>query len=447
MTNKPTIILATSNGIGMGHLARASAIAKSLRHQANPIIVSMAGGIAEIPEALDISCEYLPGKDRNWMARSRWDLYLRDRLVALIDETNAAVLTFDGVVPYAGVIAARIARPNVKLVWIRRGLWQKKIHRFALPLQSKAMDLILEPGDYAFEYDHGPTAKRKDAVRTAPVSLYQANEALDRKSARDLLGLDQNRPAVLVQLGTGADDANEKMAAALKGLIEWPNLQVVLTKDPVDKNGTSLAPSGLDLKVIRYFPLARVLSAFDAGICATGYNGVHELLAAGLPTVLISNIRGMDDQEARAKWCHDQGYAIRANQADLADITRTVKLLEDEGTRKKLSQNCALLPAPIGGEEIANKLTKLASIPNHKSNNLSRTLLFLALRYLAIGYRKLVKQNTVQSVVHGQPVFSDTKVSSDLRSLIKANSRFEHLINPASSKYKSRREQIAKQYY
>ncbi len=447
MTNKPTIILATSNGIGMGHLARASAIAKSLRHQANPIIVSMAGGIAEIPEALDISCEYLPGKDRNWMARSRWDLYLRDRLVALIDETNAAVLTFDGVVPYAGVIAARIARPNVKLVWIRRGLWQKKIHRFALPLQSKAMDLILEPGDYAFEYDHGPTAKRKDAVRTAPVSLYQANEALDRKSARDLLGLDQNRPAVLVQLGTGADDANEKMAAALKGLIEWPNLQVVLTKDPVDKNGTSLAPSGLDLKVIRYFPLARVLSAFDAGICATGYNGVHELLAAGLPTVLISNIRGMDDQEARAKWCHDQGYAIRANQADLADITRTVKLLEDEDTRKKLSQNCALLPAPIGGEEIANKLTKLASIPNHKSNNLSRTLLFLALRYLAIGYRKLVKQNTVQSVVHGQPVFSDTKVSSDLRSLIKANSRFEHLINPASSKYKSRREQIAKQYY
>lgn len=447
MTNKPTIILATSNGIGMGHLARASAIAKSLRHQANPIIVSMAGGIAEIPEALDISCEYLPGKDRNWMARSRWDLYLRDRLVALIDETNAAVLTFDGVVPYAGVIAARIARPNVKLVWIRRGLWQKKIHRFALPLQSKAMDLILEPGDYAFEYDHGPTAKRKDAVRTAPVSLYQANEALDRKSARDLLRLDQNRPAVLVQLGTGADDANEKMAAALKGLIEWPNLQVVLTKDPVDKNGTSLAPSGLDLKVIRYFPLARVLSAFDAGICATGYNGVHELLAAGLPTVLISNIRGMDDQEARAKWCHDHGYAIRANQADLADITRTVKLLEDEDTRKKLSQNCALLPAPIGGEEIANKLTKLASIPNHKSNNLSRTLLFLALRYLAIGYRKLVKQNTVQSVVHGQPVFSDTKVSSDLRSLIKANSRFEHLINPASSKYKSRREQIAKQYY
>ena len=140
--NKPTVILATSNGIGMGHLARASAIAKALKNDANPIIVSMAGGIAEIPSALGIPCEYIPGKDRGWMPRPKWDLYLRDRLVALIDETDAKVLTYDGVVPYAGVIAARIARPNVKLVWIRRGLWQKKIHRFALPLQSAAMDMV-----------------------------------------------------------------------------------------------------------------------------------------------------------------------------------------------------------------------------------------------------------------------------------------------------------------
>jgi len=348
--NKPTVILATSNGIGMGHLARASAIAKALKNDANPIIVSMAGGIAEIPSALGIPCEYIPGKDRRWMPRPKWDLYLRDRLVALIDETDAKVLTYDGVVPYAGVVAARIARPNVKLVWIRRGLWQKKIHRFALPLQSAAMDLIIEPGDFAFAYDHGPTSKRKDAIRTAPVSLYQSDEALNREESRKILGLDQSRPAVLVQLGTGADDANEKMTVALKGLLNWPDLQVVLTKEPVDKAGKSLAPEGLDLKVVRYFPLAKVLAAFDAGVCATGYNGVHELLSAALPTVLVSNIRGMDDQEARAKWCHDFGYALRADQADLNDITNTVKKLQDSNIRASLSSKCRTLPAPIGGE-------------------------------------------------------------------------------------------------
>ena len=66
---KPTIIFATSNGIGMGHLARATAISKALKSDAEPIIVSMASGIAEIPDALGIPCEYIPGKDRRWMPR------------------------------------------------------------------------------------------------------------------------------------------------------------------------------------------------------------------------------------------------------------------------------------------------------------------------------------------------------------------------------------------
>ena len=444
--SKPTVILATSNGIGMGHLARASAIAKALKTEANPIIVSMAGGIAEIPEALGIPCEYIPGKDRRWMPRPKWDLYLRDRLVALIDETDAKVLTYDGVVPYAGVIAARIARPKVKLVWIRRGLWQKKIHRFALPLQSAAMDYVIEPGDYAFAYDHGPTSKRKEAIRTAPVSLYQSSDALNREESRKLLGLDQNRPAVLVQLGTGADDANEKMTAALKGLLGWPDLQVVLTKEPVDRNGNSLAPKGLDLKVIRYFPLAKVLAAFDAGVCATGYNGVHELLAAKLPTVLVSNIRGMDDQEARAKWCHDFGYALRADQANLTNITETVKELQDPNMRASLSFKCSELPSPIGGEEIAHKLIKFISTES-KSNNLARILLFQSLRYLAIGYRAIIKQKPGAAVSNNPAIFSDSTKASDLHQNIRSGNRFEHLISGSTGKYQQIRHEIADKYY
>jgi len=106
---KPTIILATSNGVGMGHLARASAVALALKEVANPIIVSMAGGIAEVPAFMGIRCEYIPGRDRMWMSREKWDVYLRDRLLALVEETNAKVLSFDGVVPYPGVIATKNA--------------------------------------------------------------------------------------------------------------------------------------------------------------------------------------------------------------------------------------------------------------------------------------------------------------------------------------------------
>ena len=461
-TNKPTIILATSNGVGMGHLARASAVALALKPVANPIIVSMAGGIAEIPSFMGIRCEYIPGRDRLWMSREKWDAYLRDRLLALVEETNAKVLSFDGVVPYPGVIAARNANPKLKLVWVRRGLWQKKPQRFILGLQAKMMDAIVEPGDIARAYDFGPTSKRKDSVLTSPVSLFRKEDALSREDARKALGLDLNRPVALVQLGTGDSDVNHKMTAALEGLLGWKDLQVILTKAPIDKDGNSLAPEGLDIKVARYFPLAKVLHAFDAGICATGYNGVHELLPAQVPTVFVSNIRGTDDQEARARWCNDFGYALRADQADLADITKTVKQLQDPEVRARLSAKCAELPNTTGGQEIADILFALATAQaparaktftfyrlmaqDHINRGL-RHVANLGLRRVALVYRFLNPHIVVQVTKQEPPVFGDSIVPAELHTLIKASTRFEHLITGASPAYRAKREEIAKTAY
>ena len=459
---KPTIILATSNGVGMGHLARASAIALALKEYANPIIVSMAGGIAEIPEFMGIRCEYIPGRDRMWMSREKWDEYLRDRLLALVDETGARVMSFDGVVPYPGVIAAKVSHPKLALVWVRRGLWQKKPQRFVLGLQSQMMDYIVEPGDFARAYDFGPTAERKDAQLTSSVSLFQKDTALSRDEARKVLGLDLSRPAVLVQLGTGDSDVNEKMTAALSGLLGWKDVQVILTKQPLDKDGNSLAPSGLDIRVVRHFPLARVLRAFDASVCATGYNGVHELLPAHVPTVFVSNIRGTDDQEARAQWCHDMGFALRANQADIGDITATVKKLQDADVRARLSKKCAELPDPSGGAEIAKILYELAvreepirpswlrynqlRIQEHINRGM-RHVAYMGLRRLALVYRFINPHIVVQVTREEPPIWGSQNTAQELHPLIKGEQRFEHLISGASDAYIKRRKEIAEAAY
>ena len=460
--SKPTIILATSNGVGMGHLARASAVALSLKDVADPIIVSMAGGIAEIPSFMGIRCEYIPGRDRLWMSREKWDTYLRDRLLALVEETDAKVISFDGVVPYPGVIAARNANPDLKLVWVRRGLWQKKPQRFILGLQAKMMDTIVEPGDIARAYDFGPTSKRKDSILTSPVSLFRKTDAFSRDDARKVLGLDLHRPVALVQLGTGDSDVNLKMTAALEGLLGWKDLQVILTKAPIDKDGNSLAPDGLDIKVVRYFPLAKLLHAFDAGVCATGYNGVHELLPAQIPTVFVSNIRGTDDQEARARWCHDFGFALRADQADLADITKVVKQLQDPDVRERLSAKCAELPDTTGGQEIADILHSLAAqststkaktftfirlmVQDHINRGL-RHVANLGLRRVALVYRFINPHIVGQVTKQEPPVFSNSIEPSELQKLIKSATRFEHLITGASPAYRAKREEIAKTAY
>ena len=432
----------------MGHLARATAIAEELKNVARPILVSVAGGIAEIPSTTGIPCEYIPGKTRRWMPAHRWDRYFRDRLIAIADETGASVISFDGVVPYPGFIATKLQRPDLTIVWVRRGLWQKNLLRFALPFQSRLVDLIIEPGDIAREYDHGPTSNRKDATLTSPVSLYSKTRALSRADARKVLGLDADRPAVLVQLGTGDSDMNEKMRAALTGLIGWQGLQVVLTKNPVDAHGVSLVPDGLDIKVQRYFPLADVLAAFDGAIAATGYNSVHELLPAQIPTVLISNIRGTDDQDARAQWCHDHGYALRADHANLADITATVATLADAAVRQSLQSKCTELSSTQGGSEIAQILLSLATSvkkkPSKKASRFIATQLIHKVTYL---YRLIRPYKQSATVVSAEIQFSQEINADYLREHIKGSQRFEHMIVGASQSYSARRHEIANKAY
>ena len=432
----------------MGHLARATAVAEELKNTAQPIIVSVAGGIAEVPAIIGIPCEYIPGKARRWMPAHRWDRYFRDRLIAIADETGARVISFDGVVPYPGFIATKLKRPDLSIVWVRRGLWQKNILRFALPFQSRLVDAIIEPGDIARAYDNGPTSKRKDAIVTSPVSLYSKVRTHSRDDARKILGLDSNRPAVLVQLGTGDTDMNEKMHAALSGLLAWPGLQVVLTKNPEDAQGRSLVPAGLETKIQRYFPLADVLAAFDGAIAAAGYNSVHELLPAQIPTVLISNIRGTDDQDARAKWCHDHGYALRADHANLSDITATVKKLSDDSVRNTLRSKCAELSDTNGGKQIAEILLNLANSATKKpSKRITRFVATQAIHKATYLFRLIRPYKKIATLEDKSILFSHEISAEYLRTHIKGNQRFEHLIDGASKNYVSARHEIASKAY
>jgi len=461
--DKPTIILATSNGIGMGHLTRASAIASELKSFANPIIISMASGVVEVPKIAGVRFEYVPGRDRRWMGRFQWDEYLRDRIAALIDETGAKIVSFDGVVPYPGIIGVKNSRPDVSLVWVRRGFWQKTPQRYLLNLQSKMMDLVITPGDYSQSYDTGPTTNRNDSTLVKPISIYNPLNSLNKSEARKVLGIHPDRPAVLVQLGIGEADANAKLTAALTGLLSWPNLQVILTKDPIDSQGKNLAPAGLDIKVIRYFPLANVLSAFDAAICAAGYNSVHEELAAKIPTLFVPNIRGTDNQAARASWTADNKMALSVDQSNLKQIQENAAKLSLQSVRDELTDNCSKLPLASGASDVARIFSELLQRPKQsteqktstvfklKMNDLLghgwRGLAYTVLQGLTVVYR-WIKPHKKVDVLHSASLnIIESETSDELRNLIKAGNPFEHLIIGASEGYKNRRIEIASKAY
>ena len=460
---KPAVIMITSNGVGAGHLIRASAIARALQSDARPIIFSMAYSVVEVAKALDLDCEYVPGRDKGLMPRKNWDTYLRDRLVALIDETGASVITFDGVVPYPGIIAAKIARPSVNLIWIRRGMWQRKPQGVILGLQSRLMDYVIEPGDVARDADSGPTKSRLESVLTKPVTLYLPERALSRQDARRFLGLDNDKPAVLVQMGVGNTDLDARASAVFKGLSGWKDLQIVMPRKPVDQEGNSLVPDGTDVKVIRHFPLADLLHAFDAAICAAGYNSVHEVIPAGIPTLFIANNRGTDDQKSRAKWCAEQELAIYADNESLEDIESQSARLQSQALREQLRAKCSSVEDFSGAAQIA-ELIKLLS--NQAYSTLinkrltyqrfiyfaafarspkfyARRFINLLLRAAAIAFRTLFPHDG-PTETNGEVVFSDSRNFKILDKYIRTQERFEHLIKDCSPTYLAKRKAIAK---
>jgi hypothetical protein len=190
------------------------------------------------------------------------------------------------------------------------------------------------------------------------------------------------------------------------------------------------------------------LAAFDGAIAATGYNSVHELLPAQIPTVLISNIRGTDDQDARAKWCHDHGYALRADHADLVDITTTVARLSDAALRQSLQNKCAELSNTEGGSEIAQILLALATSSRKKpSKRVSRLIATQVIHKVTYVYRLIRPYKKSATVDGGRTLYSQEVAADYLRTHIKGSQRFEHMIVEGSQSYIARRHEIASKAY
>lgn len=304
-TDRPSILLVTSNGTGMGHLTRQTAIARALGDRADCVLLSLSSGISVV-EDQGIRAEYLPSYQRPWMPRQEWNSYLADRVVALGNEVHADVIAFDGVAPYRGLAMARRQLPNTAFVWFRRGMW--RVGRNAGALRTEAFfDLIIEPGDFAQQADKGLTATRRRQV-IEPVSLLDVITPRDRRSAAQALGLDPDQPTALISLGSGAigDDAEASSAAA--AVLRNAGWQIATTKAALATTEHGLA----GVHVLRdIYPLAEYVKAFDLVVSSAGYNAVHEFVAAAIPTVLIPNTHtSTDDQVARARTLDADGVAI-----------------------------------------------------------------------------------------------------------------------------------------
>jgi hypothetical protein len=354
------VLFVSSNGVGMGHLTRLLAIARRCPPSLQPVFATMSQGLRVVHE-MGFLAEYLPDHRYLECEVYRWNKYLCQELDELIAFYDAAVVVFDCNCPYQGLIDAIGHNPAVWFLWCRRGMWRPGAGAEFIK-RERFFDAVLEPRDLAGAFDAGLTAKSRERARIVdPVVLLDRWEILPREVARRELGLDLERPAVLIQLGAGNNYDYESVRRLVLGYLAGrDDLQVVVAEWLMSDQTIDMPPGVLRL---RRFPLARWFGAFDAAISAVGYNSYHELIFAGVPTLFIPNENPQqDDQLGRARYADRHGLGLCLRAQEVYGLRAALDRLLDPAERAAIRARCAALGRINGADEAARMVAEYASI-------------------------------------------------------------------------------------
>jgi Glycosyltransferase family 28 C-terminal domain len=355
---KRRILFVTSNGIGIGHLTRMLAVARRCPQPLEPVFLTFSQAIRIVREQ-GFLVEYLPYHRLLDCDIQHWNQCLHEEINELIGFYDPAVLTFDGNVPYQGLVDALRDNPDVWSVWCRRGMWQPGRGKEVIG-RERHFDAVIEPRDLAGRFDRGLTAQSRSRTRLVdPIRLLDEEDLLSRPQAREALQIGEARPAVLIQLGAGNNyDYATLRRTAITLLRERHDAEVRVAEWPIAEQPLEL-PEGV--RGFSEYPLSRYLRAFDLVISAVGYNSFHELLLAGVPAIFVPNEHPQqDDQLARARFVEHQDLGACVRVREVYRLSSCIDRLLAPGERQRIAGRCAKLERKNGALELAGLIEEMA---------------------------------------------------------------------------------------
>ncbi|MFI9240338.1 glycosyltransferase [Streptomyces sp. NPDC053079] len=299
------------NGVGAGHLARQTALARHLRSRQpglDPVILGSGPAVEEV--CGDVPVIELPSMGR--AGRYRDEPAHPDMLAAITAMTHAAlaglrprVVVHDTLVwPTVERAAALVGARQAICLRPRRDL-ADYLARPDCPLRR--MDFVFVPDDPAGhpEFRHQLAAAGIPAAWTGPVFR---TAAAGPAETRERLGISPEERLVVVMSGGGrghGPEAQEHFDYSLAALarVTGPGLSVLLVLGPMFRSRLEI-PAGFPhrLTVLRGSrELPDVLNAADLVICRGGYGSLHEATAGGARVLASPAQRNYDDQRARVE--------------------------------------------------------------------------------------------------------------------------------------------------
>lgn len=356
------VLFVSTNGIGLGHLTQQLAIAERLpRDQLQPVFATMCLSL-DIAAQRGFPVFYLPHHKHLKVAPEPWNTVLAEELFDLIRHLQPAMLAYDGTAVFGGLVQALAEFPDLPSLWVRRAMWRDCHSPFLGP--ADAFTAIIEPGELASDWDHGPTRALRPQIHVVPPVLHiDPDRRLPRDAARAHYGLPPDALTVALQLGSSANfDLSPLRARVLEHLLAIPEVVVLEIVSPLAARSSELAHPRL--KILQEFPSFAHSRALDAAISVAGYNAFHEQLLGRVPTLFVPNeAPEMDSQLTRAQWAatHGLGLSLRAHH-QIGALTAMLDRLLDPGFRHTARTRMAALSVSNGASDIAAFITDYSAM-------------------------------------------------------------------------------------
>jgi hypothetical protein len=344
----PRVLFVTSNGGGMGHIARCAAVLRSSDGVLTGRILTLSTAAPTVAAA-GYDVEYFPSQTTTDVDPERWRRQFTRRLLDEVAVYRPAAIVFDGTWVYPSLtdVAEFVDLP---LVWLRRGLWRAGTGLEQVERWRDHVTSVIVPSDIA-ETRANASEMFQDATWVDPVSL-APDSPMTREKALTALGLDRGSRYALIQLSGGNDDGSAT-GAAVRAVRDTSEIVPVVAKSPLLSSAATHDAVTIDAR----FPLVDVAAAWEFTVTGAGYNSVHENLHTGTPGLYLpSSATLTDDQHKRASVMAERGLGISATDVD--DLPRRIREIARGDTRSAMKYEMDRTRVPNGASVVASAVVQ-----------------------------------------------------------------------------------------
>ncbi|XXF78866.1 glycosyltransferase [Myxococcaceae bacterium GXIMD 01537] len=333
------VVFYAVNGLGLGHVTRLLSIARAMRRQApdTEVLFLTSSEADNVIYREGFAALKLPSKTIREQCGLRKSSYLKmvqtvtwnaigafDPDVLVVDTFPTG--SFDELLP--------VLRWRQRNVFVFR---EQRPEASGAPLLQATLpmyDLVIVPHEDAAQV--GPVPEPHKVRAVGPILIRERDELPTREAARRALGLPEQGTLLYASFGGGGDpEAGRALALTAQVARELPGVELVVGAGPLLREAPP-AVDGARVLTGRY-PALDFLPAFDAAVSAAGYNSVHELLYAGVPSVLVPFERGLDDQGKRAREVAAGGAGLSCVPLTRDGLARAVREVLQPEVRARLS--------------------------------------------------------------------------------------------------------------